>query len=96
MTGLTGRAMLVAALLAGGLSMVACAPAAPKELTDGAQIVAERCTGCHGIGRIKAASYDRTGWSAVVTDMIAKGAVITDNEAMTLIDFLTEGGAKDL
>jgi len=88
----------VAALAAlAAVSMTAaCGSKAPKELKDGAEIVASRCTGCHDTSQIASANYDRAGWTDVVSRMIGRGADLTDDEAMLLIDFLTSGGGKSL
>lgn len=78
------------------LTLAACAPSAPKEYTDGAEIAQVRCTGCHDLTRLKEAQYDRVGWQLAVSRMIARGALLSDNEAATLIDFLAQGGASQL
>ncbi len=86
----------LAALAAAVSMMAACGSKAPKELRDGTEIVASRCARCHDTGRIASANYDRDGWTEVVSRMIGRGADLTDNEAMLLIDFLTSGGGKSL
>jgi hypothetical protein len=73
------------ALLVGG-----CAPGAGSAPTDGAGLVAQRCTACHTRARVDDARHDRAGWTATVERMRSRGARLTDAEAALVIDFLVK------
>lgn len=63
----------------------------PGEATglDGATILSEKCDGmCHGLDRIEAEDLDAVGWAAVIDDMIARGADVSDDEAAALAEYL--------
>jgi cytochrome c5 len=54
----------------------------------GEQIQNAACLGCHDLRPIETASYDRQGWSDVVTSMISKGAEVKDTDKPALVEFL--------
>ena len=55
---------------------------------DGEAILEASCTQCHSLDRVYAASYDAEGWKANIDRMVGKGAVISDEDAEILIEFL--------
>lgn len=57
--------------------------------TDGAALVAERCTVCHSAERIDAATKDEAGWTATVDRMIGYGAQLNSAERETVIAYLS-------
>lgn len=56
-------------------------------------IVEAKCTMCHTLDRVTAASYDAAGWEEVVDRMVSNGMVVTDEEKRQLVDALS-GGAN--
>jgi hypothetical protein len=64
----------------------------PGEATglDGATILTEKCDGvCHSLERVEAEELDAVGWAAVIDDMIARGADVSDDEAAALAEYLS-------
>ncbi|MDO8847328.1 MAG: cytochrome c [Coriobacteriia bacterium] len=63
----------------------------PGEATglDGATILQEKCTGCHDLERVNAEDLDAVGWAAVIDDMIARGADVSEDEAAALAEYLS-------
>ena len=55
---------------------------------DGDAILETSCTQCHSLDPIYAASYDAEGWRVTIDRMVRKGAVISDEDAEILIEFL--------
>ena len=65
-------------------------PAAPEpELPfDGNALLQERCTVCHDLGRVEAASNTADEWRKTIDRMIGKGAQLNDAEKEALVKFL--------
>lgn len=95
------RFALVALMLAVLVLAAACGSTAepdaveveptPGEATglDGATVLAEKCDGvCHTLERIESEDLDAVGWAAVIDDMIARGADVSDDEAAALAEYL--------
>jgi hypothetical protein len=57
---------------------------------DGAALVQERCTRCHGLSRIQAASKTKDEWTNTVNRMIGHGAKLNAEEKMAVINYLAE------
>ena len=57
---------------------------------DGATLVQERCTRCHGISRIQAAAKTKDEWTATVNRMIGRGAKLNADEKIAVINYLAE------
>jgi glucose/arabinose dehydrogenase len=57
---------------------------------DGATLLQERCGTCHDLERVTGANKDRPGWEESVDRMIEKGAVLSEEERVVLIDYLVE------
>lgn len=58
---------------------------------NGESIAMQRCTDCHGIGRVKRADHDRKGWERSVKRMMGKsgfGPKLSDAEEDALIEYL--------
>ena len=73
-------------LTAGVLMALLCAPAAAQ---DGGKALMERtCTKCHALTSTLRQRNTRERWSAIVDDMVARGAEISDSEIETIIDYL--------
>lgn len=63
------------------------------QAADGKTIMEERCTKCHGTGRIERADHDRDGWERTVKRMMGKshfGPKLSDDEQAALLDYLTQ------
>jgi cytochrome c5 len=61
-------------------------PGAPT----GDELLQARCTVCHDLGRVEAASKTLAEWETTVARMRVNGAQLTDPEAQTLVEFLAE------
>lgn len=74
-------------------AMAACgggaAPAA-ETVADGATLLEERCTECHGLERTTSESKTRDEWLETVDRMIQKGAELNAEEKEVLVDYLAE------
>jgi cytochrome c5 len=96
--------MLTALVLASGL-LAACGEATPAETTappqeeppadqpasgEGAALLEERCTGCHGVNRVTAESKTQEEWEQTVARMIRKGAELNEDEQAILVQYLAE------
>lgn len=68
----------------------ATTPPAETTLVDGAALLDERCSICHSTSRVTAETNTSDGWDAVVTEMIGKGAELTEDEKAVLVEYLTE------
>ena len=80
---------VVPTLVLGGFLMVTPCQAQDKPALDGAVLVKERCTTCHGAGRIDKAKKDRKGWEEAVDRMIAKGAKLNKAERDAVVAHLS-------
>lgn len=58
-------------------------------MLDGQALVSERCTVCHDLARVDEAAYDDVGWEATVDRMITKGAKLTEDEKVAVIEYLS-------
>ena len=47
-----------------------------------------KCSMCHTLDRINSAKKDKAGWTTTVARMRENGAVLTDEEAGQIIDYL--------
>lgn len=65
------------------------APSPPPSVT-GAELLQDRCTGCHSLDKVQAASKTQAEWEASVDSMRGKGAELTDEEAQILTEHLAE------
>jgi cytochrome c5 len=64
---------------------------ADEGMSEGEQLVQERCTGCHDLTRVEAADYDQAGWEANVDRMIQNGASLTPEERDVVVEYLAAG-----
>jgi glucose dehydrogenase len=69
------------------------APAAAPPVTAAedaatAALVENACTQCHGMSNITSAHMDSAGWAATVSDMVGRGAMLSDAEVNTVVDYL--------
>lgn len=54
-----------------------------------AKLVESKCTMCHGIDRVEAASKSGDEWASTVDRMKSNGMVITDEEYDEIVGFLS-------
>ncbi|HEV8412206.1 MAG TPA: cytochrome c [Bryobacteraceae bacterium] len=84
---LLGAAVFAASLLAAG---VFAADKAPARADPGKKLVAEICSFCHGLARLKDQSLTRDEWSNVIKGMVDEGAPVTDEEFSLILDYLAK------
>ncbi len=60
------------------------------ETSDGATLLQERCTPCHGVDVIEREKLTQDQWDQVVNNMVRKGAKLTGDEQQTLVAYLAE------
>ncbi len=53
-------------------------------------LLADRCTLCHGSERYETAAYTVEEWNRLLDQMIAKGAVLSNEEKTALTELLAE------
>ena len=63
-------------------------PAAQPSSGDGAALLEERCTVCHGLERTTQAQKTSEEWEQTVTRMVGMGAQLTEAEQATLVEHL--------
>ncbi|MDO8964382.1 MAG: hypothetical protein Q7W30_07840 [Coriobacteriia bacterium] len=81
-------ALVVAASGLGGCQQ----PLSPEATSDGLKLVEARCTRCHTIDRVKGkVGAKRFQWQAIISRMQEKGADLTPQEQVTILDFLSSG-----
>ncbi|PKQ19323.1 MAG: hypothetical protein CVT66_10685 [Actinobacteria bacterium HGW-Actinobacteria-6] len=57
---------------------------------DGAALVESKCTACHNLERVDAATKDLVGWQTTITRMVQQnGAVITPEEQSAIALYLS-------
>jgi mono/diheme cytochrome c family protein len=90
-------AISIVLVLSIGLLAACCAetpppesPVEPSASADGETLLRERCAACHDLGRVTGASKDRAGWEQTVDRMVSKGARLSGEERMVLIDYLAK------
>jgi uncharacterized Fe-S center protein len=57
---------------------------------DGATLLEERCTQCHGLERVTSVNKTEAEWQATVENMIERGAELNDQETEVLVAYLAE------
>ena len=60
----------------------------PK-LDAGRVLVESKCKMCHTLDRIKSANHDAAGWESTVSRMRSHGAVLSDDEAQSIVNYLS-------
>jgi len=66
---------------------MAQAPSAPSE-DEGKALLERTCTRCHKLSAAVGQRNSKGRWSAIVDDMIARGAEATDPEIEKILDYL--------
>jgi mono/diheme cytochrome c family protein len=62
---------------------------ASEPASDGDALVEEKCTVCHSRVRVDSAAKSYEEWQATVDRMRRNGAQLTDEEAATIVDYLS-------
>jgi mono/diheme cytochrome c family protein len=57
-------------------------------LSQGQQLMQERCSACHSTARITSAHKTAAEWTTTVQRMVSNGAQLTTAEQQTIIDYL--------
>ena len=71
-----------------------CSSASEGATIDSESLLQRRCSVCHTLERVDAATKDRAGWLATIDRMRTKGAAVNDAESQQLADYLESRGAK--
>ena len=61
----------------------------------GKDVVADTCTGCHSLRRIKAQRLDEEGWKNILREMTENGASIEQDDRATILEYLTRNFGPD-
>lgn len=81
--------LLLFALAVGFLISVIETPVALAE-NDGAALLEERCAVCHPSARPKSKQKTPEQWETTVNRMMGKGARLSEEEKVILLDFLSK------
>jgi len=60
----------------------------PPATLNGEKLLNERCAGCHNLDRVKSAKKTVPEWQKTVGNMIKKGAKLSNEEIVTLVEYL--------
>jgi competence protein ComEA len=66
-----------------------CIGTAAGAQDDGKALVDRACGKCHGMASVSRERNTRGRWAAIVDDMIARGAEVSDTEFDKVVDYLT-------
>ncbi len=81
--------ILVLLVIVGSLFLFSCGSSkATPDLSKGKAVVENKCIGCHAIGLIEIAAYDKQGWTDTVDRMVVKGASLTDTDKTQAVEYL--------
>ena len=79
------RPLAMTPLLLAALPLYANLPEGP-----GRQEAEKLCVGCHDMAQSVSLRQDRNGWAATVTKMVGLGVKGTDDELLSLVDYLAK------
>jgi hypothetical protein len=94
------RLLLTVILLMTLVAVIGCSAAeeavpepepTPGEATglDGEALLQTKCSDvCHNLDRVNAEDADAVGWAAIIDEMIAKGAQVSEDEAAAIAEHL--------
>ena len=74
------KSSIMTSLALGGFLLFAGTAAVSAVALDGASLVEERCSQCHGLGRVEQAAKDQAGWETTVDRMIGKRSGLLNAE----------------
>lgn len=70
------------------------APGQPPEEesveADGQTLLQERCSECHSLDRVTGTEKTQAEWEQTVTRMVGRGAELSEEEQVVLVDYLAE------
>lgn len=61
---------------------------------DGEALLEQRCTVCHSLDRVKIRKQTYDQWDETVSSMVKKGAMLSEAEQVTLVEYLAETYGK--
>jgi mono/diheme cytochrome c family protein len=65
-------------------------PSSDPALDAGRVLIETKCSLCHTLDRIKAADHDGPAWEATIARMRQNGAVVTEAEAQSILNYLAD------
>lgn len=78
-------------LLASGTQAQSAPPASAELIAaPGVETLRQHCTLCHGAGMITARHMSARRWSALVDQMISRGAKVSDEDYKVIIAYLAQ------
>jgi cytochrome c-type biogenesis protein CcmH/NrfF len=80
--------LFTASLLASCSTTKTASASSTADLSQGQQLMQERCSACHSTARITSAHKTAAEWTTTVERMVSNGAQLTTAEQQTLVDFL--------
>ncbi|MGC9347371.1 MAG: hypothetical protein ACP5JG_04455 [Anaerolineae bacterium] len=90
----TMQRLLAVVLILTGVLIAACGGSSSGDgvevAVDGATLLEERCTQCHGLDRVTSASKTEAEWQTTVEDMVQKGAQLNEQEKEALVAYLVD------
>jgi mono/diheme cytochrome c family protein len=87
------KAATISGVVLGGFLLFAGTAAMTSEPLDGEKLAQERCTQCHGFGRVEKAmaEKDQAAWEATVDRMIGKKeGLLNADERSAVLEYLTK------
>lgn len=82
----------------GALAVVAVLPRLQaQELPEGKgkDLVQAVCSSCHGLDAVVAQRADKQGWDNIVSYMVSRGMIATDDEYATMVNYLAKAFPPD-
>ncbi len=70
--------------------LILLVPAIAQAAVDAETVVRGKCTACHSSERIRESSKTKPEWAALVKDEIDRGAQLSDEEEVAVVDWLTQ------
>jgi competence protein ComEA len=91
-----GRMVARAAMVLGAYLAIAAAPLPGQDLPNGPgkPVFEKVCVSCHGAAVVTRLKLTRAAWSAIIDDMVARGAGGTDEELAQVLDYLSANFGK--
>ncbi len=69
-------------------SALASSPDSNKKEERAHQLVADVCTSCHDLARVKAQALSKEEWTGLIKGMLSEGTVVSDEEMDLIVDYL--------
>jgi hypothetical protein len=69
-------------------SAVASSPDSTKREERAHQLVADVCTSCHDLARVKVQALSKEEWAGLIKGMVSEGAAVSDEEMDLIVDYL--------